>query len=46
MNEIDGAAANVNLKKKQAIVSLERNISDEQIRSVIEKAGYKVVDIR
>ena len=46
VNEIDGAAANVNLKKKQAIVSLERNISDEQIRSVIEKAGYKVVDIR
>ena len=34
MNEIDGAAANVNLKKKQAIVSLERNISDEQIKSL------------
>lgn len=46
INDIDGAAAKVNLKKKQAIVSLEKEVSDEQIRIVIEKAGYKVVEIR
>lgn len=46
INEMDGAAAKVNLKKKEAVVSLEKEISDEQIRTIIEKAGYKVVEIR
>lgn len=46
INEIDGAAAKVNLKKGEAIVSLEKEISDDQIRSAIEKVGYKVVEIR
>lgn len=34
------------VKKKQAIVSLEKDVSDEQIRAVIEKAGYEDVEIR
>lgn len=46
INDIDGAAAKVNLKKKVAVVSLEKDVSDEQIREVIEKVGYKVVEIR
>ncbi|MBO5373421.1 MAG: heavy-metal-associated domain-containing protein [Lachnospiraceae bacterium] len=46
INEIDGAAAKVNLKKKEATVSLEKEVSDEQIRAAVEKAGYKVVEIR
>lgn len=46
INDIDGAAARVNLKKKEAVVSLEKEISDDQIRSAIEKVGYKVVEIR
>lgn len=46
INDIDGAAAKVNLKKKQAIVSLEKDISSEQIQAAIEKAGYEVVEIR
>lgn len=46
INAIDGAAAKVNLKKKTAVVSMEKEVSDEQIREVIEKAGYKVVSIR
>lgn len=46
LNEMDGVAASVNLKKKEAVVSLEYEISDEQIRAVIEKAGYEVVEIR
>lgn len=46
INDIDGAAAKVNLKKKQAVVSLEKDVSDEEIRAVIEKAGYEVVEIR
>lgn len=46
INAIDGAAAKVNLKKKEAVVSLETEIADEVIRSAVEKAGYKVVEIR
>lgn len=46
INDIDGAAAKVHLKKKQAVVSLEKDVSDEQIRTVIEQAGYEVVEIR
>lgn len=45
INEIDGAAAKVSLKKKQAIVSLAKDVSDEEIRAVIEKAGYEVTEI-
>lgn len=46
INGMEGVAAKVNLKKKEAIVSLEKDINDEEIRKVIEKAGYKVVEIR
>lgn len=46
INELDGAAAKVNLKKKEALVSLEKEIGEEEIRAVIEKAGYEVVEIR
>lgn len=46
INDIDGAAAKVNHGKKQAVVSLEKEISDDVIRAAVEKAGYKVVEIR
>lgn len=46
INEIDGAAAKVNLKKKEAVISLEKEVSDDQIRKVIEKSGYEVISIR
>lgn len=46
INSIDGAAAKVDLKKKEAVVSMSREVSDEEIRAAIQKAGYKVVEIR
>ncbi len=46
INAIDGVAAKVSLKKKKAVVSMEKRVSDEQLREVIEKAGYQVVSIR
>ena len=46
VNDIDGAAAKVNLRKKEALVSLEREISDEELRTAIESAGYHVLEIR
>lgn len=42
INDIDGVAARVNLNKKEVIVSFEKEISEEQIRKAIEKAGYNV----
>ena len=46
INDIDGAAAKVNLKKKEAIISLEKDVPDEQICAAIQKAGYNVVSIQ
>lgn len=46
LNEMEGVAGKVNLSKKQAIVFMEKEVSDDAIRTVIEKAGYKVVEIR
>ena len=45
INEIDGASAKVSLKKKEAIVSLAREISDEELILAVKKAGYRVVEI-
>ena len=45
INEIDGIAGKVNLKKKELTVIYEKEISDEDIKAVIEKAGYKVIKI-
>lgn len=46
LNELDGVSAKVNLKKGAAVVSCDREISDEQLRSAVEKVGYQVVEIR
>lgn len=46
IDDMDGAAGKVNLKKKELIVSMEKEISDEQIRKAIERVGYSVVEIK
>lgn len=46
LNAIDGVSARVNRKKKTALVSMEREVSDQQIREVVENAGYQVVEVR
>lgn len=46
VNSIDGASAVVKLKKGVVVVSLEHPISNEIIKSAIEKAGYKVTGIQ
>lgn len=45
LNDMDGVSATVNLKKKQAIVMMNRPVEQDAIRQVIEKAGYQVTDI-
>ncbi len=46
IKELGGATAKVNLKKKTVTVYLERAISNKQIQTAIEKAGYEVLEIR
>lgn len=45
INEIEGASAKVNLKKREVLVSMERDIPDEELRSAVIKAGYRVIEI-
>ena len=46
LNDLEGVFAKVNLKRKEATVKSEVEISDEKLREVIKKAGYEVVNIR
>jgi len=46
INDIDGLAAKVNLKKKEAVVSMEKDVADDVIKAAIEKAGYTVTEIK
>lgn len=45
INSIEGAAAKVSLKKNIAVVSFDRDISDEKLREAVEKAEFKVTKI-
>ena len=45
INRIDGAVGKVNLKKSIAVVSFDREVSDEEIRKAVEEQDYKVLSI-
>ena len=40
---LDGVLAKVNLKKKTAVVSMEKDVKDEVIKKAIENVGYELV---
>ena len=44
-NSIDGASCQVNLKKKQATIEVDREIDDADIRIAIERLDFKVTGI-
>ena len=46
LNRIDGAAAKVSWKKKTAVVSYSKDISDAVLTEAVTKRGYQVTDIR
>lgn len=46
LNQLDGVSAKVNLKRKTAVVSMEKEVEDEEIKKAIENAGYEVIEIR
>lgn len=45
INRLDGVACQVNLRKKVATVSYSREISDDELRQLVEKLGYQVTKI-
>lgn len=46
LNAMEGVEAKVNLKNKQATVTLSRDIPNEEFAKVIEDAGYQMVSIK
>ena len=46
LNRLDGVAAKVSLKKKTAVVSFSREVSDDELKKAVEDAGYSVVSIQ
>ena len=46
LNNIDGAAAKVSWRKNQAVVSLSRMVSDEELTAAVTAAGYQVTGIQ
>ncbi|WP_101697200.1 heavy-metal-associated domain-containing protein [Clostridium minihomine] len=45
LNSMEGVQAKVNLKKKQATVTLSKDISDQEFEKVLQEAGYEVSSI-
>lgn len=45
LNRLEQAAAKVSWKKGTAVVSYSAEISDEVLKSTVEKLGYKVTEI-
>ena len=43
---IDGASCEVNLKKKIAVIKLDKSVDDDTIRRTIERLDFKVLDIK
>lgn len=45
LNAMEGVKASVNLAKKQAVVSLSKDIEDTILKEAISEAGYEVTSI-
>lgn len=45
INQIDGAVAKVNLKKNIAVVSVDREVDEEDLEFAVRRAGFKVINI-
>lgn len=46
LNAISGVEAKVDLENKLARVEFSKDVSDEILREAVEKAGYKLTEIR
>ena len=45
LNALDGVAGVVNLRKKTAVITAERQVSDEELTTAVTGAGYTVVSV-
>ena len=45
LNEIEGVSARVDLQKKEAVVSYDREIANDVLKKTVEKAGFQVASI-
>lgn len=45
LNETDGITATVNLEEKTAYVTLSKEIADNELKKIVEDAGYTVISI-
>lgn len=45
LQKIDGVAAKVNLKKNLAVVTMDREVSDEELTDAVIRADFKVIRI-
>lgn len=43
VNDIDGVVGKINLRKKELRVSMDREVSDDEIKAAVIKAGYQVI---
>ncbi|MBP1582264.1 MAG: heavy-metal-associated domain-containing protein [Oscillospiraceae bacterium] len=46
VNRLDGVVCKVNLRKKEAVVSYSKEVSNEQLKEIVEKLGYQLIEIR
>lgn len=46
LNAIEGVEAKVDLKQKNATVTLKAEVSDEVLKNAVSEAGYEVVSIQ
>ena len=46
LNDLPGVRADVKLKKKTALITAEREVPENEIKSAVEKLGYKVINIQ
>lgn len=46
LNAVNGVSAKVNLKKKEAVVTVGEGVSDADLTKAITDAGYEVVSIQ
>ena len=46
VNRLDGVVCTVNLRKKTATVSYSKEVPDAALKEIVEKLGYKVLEVR
>ena len=46
LNALDGVTAKVNLLKKNAVITLKKDVSDEELKNAVTALGFSVGEIK